>query len=270
MPRKRVTSRSSSRPAPAAAGDVTSRTEIIRLTDVTKVFNGGRPNEFTAVDGVSLTIEAGRVTGLVGPSGSGKTTLASLIGCMARPTSGRILLELEVERGSADGVVFPGGDVSSLPERFLTHVRRRTFGFIFQQFHLVKGLTALDNVMLPAYPAGERHHELRDRAEHLLATFGMASKAASKIEWLSGGEAQRVAIARALINDPAVIIADEPTAHLDTTLSRELIGILEDLRAGGVTVIVASHDPLVTESGLLDRVVRLRDGRVAPPEPSDP
>ncbi|HSN54083.1 MAG TPA: ABC transporter ATP-binding protein [Candidatus Sulfomarinibacteraceae bacterium] len=254
---------------PAAVG-VPPGTELIRLTDVTKVFNSGRPNEFTAVDGVSLTVEAGRVTGLVGPSGSGKTTLASLIGCMARPTSGRIRLDLAIEGGPADGAAFSGGDVSSLPERFLTQIRRRTFGFIFQQFHLVKGLTVLDNVMLPAYPEGEPHHELRDRAVRLLATFGLGAKATSKVEWLSGGEAQRVAIARALINDPSVVIADEPTAHLDTALSRELIAILGDLRAAGRTVIVASHDPLVTDSGLLDRVVRLRDGRVEPPEPFHP
>ena len=169
---------------PTASDGASPAEELIRLTDVTKVFNSGRPNEFTAVDGVSLAVEAGRVTGLVGPSGSGKTTLASLIGCMARPTSGRIRLDLAVGDGSADGTAFPGGEVSSLPERFLTHIRRRAFGFIFQQFHLVKGLTALDNVMLPAYPAGERHHELRDRAQRLLATFGMAAKAASKVEWL--------------------------------------------------------------------------------------
>lgn len=266
-----MTNHPSPRPhsGPATAGGVSPGAELIRLTDVTKVFNGGRPNEFTAVGGVSLAVEARKVTGLVGPSGSGKTTLASLIGCMARPTSGRIRLDLAVEGGSVDEMVFPGGEVSSLPERFLTHIRRRTFGFIFQQFHLVKGLTALDNVMLPAYPAGERHHELRDRAQQLLTTFGMTSKTASKVEWLSGGEAQRVAIARALINDPAVIIADEPTAHLDTTLSRELITILDDLRTAGRTIIVASHDPLVTESGLLDRVVRLRDGRVEASETSD-
>jgi putative ABC transport system ATP-binding protein len=267
-----VTNPPSPRPhsGPSTSDGTAPAEELIRLTDVTKVFNSGRPNEFTAVDGVSLAVEAGRVTGLVGPSGSGKTTLASLMGCMARPTSGRIRLDLEVENGSSGGTAFPGGEVSSLPERFLTHIRRRAFGFIFQQFHLVKGLTALDNVMLPAYPAGERHHELRDRAARLLATFGMAAKAASKVEWLSGGEAQRVAIARALINDPSVVIADEPTAHLDTSLSRELIAILGDLRAAGRTVIVASHDPLVTESGLLDRVIRLRDGRVEPPEPTDP
>ncbi len=234
---------------------------MIELIEVTKVFNRGRPNEFTAVDGVSLTVEAGRVTGLVGPSGSGKTTLASLIGCMARPTSGRILLDVNGSGALAD-VTFPGGEVTSLPERFLTEIRRRTFGFIFQQFHLVQGLTVLENVMLPAYPTGERHAVLRSRALDLLELFDISRKATAKVEWLSGGETQRVAIARALINDPSVIIADEPTAHLDTRLSREFLEILGELKDRGKTVIVASHDPLVVDSAIIDRVVRLRDGRL--------
>lgn len=244
---------------PAEAGKGST---IIELVDVTKVFNRGRPNEFTAVDGVSLRVRAHETTGLVGPSGSGKTTLAGLIGCMARPTSGRILLRPDNGTDRLEGLTFPGGEVTSLPERFLTQIRRRTFGFIFQQFHLVKGLSAIDNVMLPAYPSGERHAVLRERAAELLDLFGMARKALDKVEWLSGGEAQRVAIARSLINDPSVVIADEPTAHLDSKLSIELIEILGRLRAAGKTVIVASHDPLVTESGVLDRTVRLRDGRV--------
>jgi putative ABC transport system ATP-binding protein len=234
---------------------------VIELIEVTKVFNRGRPNEFTAVDGVSLTVESGRVTGLVGPSGSGKTTLASLIGCMARPTSGRILLDVNGSGALAD-VTFPGGEVTSLPERFLTEIRRRTFGFIFQQFHLVQGLTVLDNVMLPAYPTGERHAVLRSRALDLLELFDISRKATAKVEWLSGGETQRVAIARALINDPSVIIADEPTAHLDTRLSREFLEILGELKDRGKTVIVASHDPLVVDSAIIDRVIRLRDGRL--------
>jgi putative ABC transport system ATP-binding protein len=234
---------------------------VIELIDVTKVFNRGRPNEFTAVDGVSLRVDARRVTGLVGPSGSGKTTLASLIGCMARPTSGRILLDPNGSGALAD-VTFPGGEVTSLPERFLTEIRRRTFGFVFQQFHLVKGLTVLDNVMLPAYPTGERHAVLRSRALDLLELFDMSRKATARVEWLSGGETQRVAIARALINDPSVIIADEPTAHLDTRLSREFLEILGELKDRGKTVIVASHDPLVVDSAIIDRVVRLRDGRL--------
>ncbi len=234
---------------------------MIELVEVTKVFNRGRPNEFTAVDGVSLRVEPHRVTGLVGPSGSGKTTLASLIGCMARPTSGRILLDVNGS-GSLSGLTFPGGEVTSLPERFLTEIRRRTFGFIFQQFHLVQGLTVLENVMLPAYPTGEPHAVLRTRALGLLEMFDMSRKAESKVEWLSGGETQRVAIARALINSPAVVIADEPTAHLDTKLAREFLDILGDLKSRGTTVIVASHDPLVVDSPIIDRIVRLRDGRV--------
>jgi putative ABC transport system ATP-binding protein len=258
--RRQIGPRHDSAPRPPAeAGDGSA---IIELIDVTKIFNRGRPNEFTAVDGVSLGIRSRETTGLVGPSGSGKTTLAGLIGCMARPTSGRILLRTDGRSGRLEGLTFPGGEVTSLPERFLTQIRRRTFGFIFQQFHLVKGLSAIDNVMLPAYPSGERHAVLRERAAVLLELFGMARKAHDKVEWLSGGEAQRVAIARALINDPSVVIADEPTAHLDSKLSVELIEILGRLRADGKTVIVASHDPLVTESGVLDRTVRLRDGRV--------
>jgi len=221
---------------------------VITLSDVTKVYNAGRPNEFAALRGVSLTIEGRTATALKGPSGSGKTTLLSLIGSMARPTSGRIAL---------DGTV-----ISSLPERFLTEIRRRTFGFVFQQFNLIRGLTALENVMIPAYPTGAPLEQIRRQARQRLEMLGLDGKAASKVEWLSGGEAQRVAIARALVNDPAVVIADEPTAHLDTALSREFMEIMAALRRDGRTLILASHDPLVYESALIDRVVTMRDGRV--------
>ena len=221
---------------------------MIELHDVRKVFNEGKPHALTAVAGVSLSIDALQVTVLRGPSGSGKTTLLSLVGCMSRPTEGRILLG---ER-----------EITSLPERFLTEVRRTTFGFIFQQFNLVKGITALENVMLPAYPLGEPHGALRKRAQALLELFGILPRSASKAEWLSGGEAQRTAICRALINDPPVVVADEPTAHLDTTLSREFMGIVSRLKAAGKTVIIASHDPLVYESPMIDRVVSMRDGRI--------
>ncbi len=221
---------------------------MIELVDVRKVFNMGRPNEFVAVDGVSLVIDAERTTVFRGPSGSGKTTLLSLIGCMARPTSGRIRLH--------------DREITSLPERFLTGIRQKTFGFIFQQCNLIKGITALENVMLPAYPSGERHAALKNRAMDLLDTFKILRKAQSKVEWLSGGEAQRVAIARALINDPAIIIADEPTANLDTKLSREFMEIMGRLKSEHKTILFASHDPIVYESELADRVVVLRDGRV--------
>ncbi len=221
---------------------------MITINKVTKVFNQGRPNEYTALDGVDLSVEMGKVTVLKGPSGSGKTTLLTVLGCMSRPTSGRIFL---LER-----------EITSLPERFLTEIRRRTFGFIFQQLNLIKGVTALENVMVPVYPTGERFSSLRKRALELLEAFNLSHRAAAKVEWLSGGEAQRVAIARALVNNPEIIIADEPTAHLDTRLSLEFMDIMKDLKGKGKTILISSHDPLVFESGLVDTVLEMRDGRL--------
>ena len=221
---------------------------MIELLSVNKIFNQGRPNEYVALREISLSIAPRRATVLKGPSGSGKTTLLSILGGMARPTAGRVVLFEQ--------------EITSLPERFLTEIRRRTFGFIFQQFNLVRGVGVLENVMLPAYPCGERRAILRARAMALLELFGLAGRAASRVEWLSGGEMQRVAIARALINDPTVIIADEPTAHLDTKLSGEFLEFMTRLKEEGKTIILSSHDPLVCEAGLVDRVVAIRDGRV--------
>jgi putative ABC transport system ATP-binding protein len=221
---------------------------MIELQNIRKVFNAGRPSEFVALQGVSLSVDPARVTVYKGPSGSGKTTLLSLIGCMARPTSGRIWL---FDR-----------EITSLPERFLSEIRRKTFGFIFQQFNLIKGISALENVMLPAYPLGEAYGTLKKKAKSLFDLFGLSRSADSKVEWLSGGEIQRVTIIRALINNPDVIIADEPTAHLDTTLSREFMEIIGGLKREKKTVLIASHDPLVYESEVVDTVISLRDGRV--------
>jgi putative ABC transport system ATP-binding protein len=221
---------------------------MVELKHITKIFNRNRPDEFTALEDVSLRVEARKVTVFKGPSGSGKTTLLSIVGAMAKPTAGRVFV------GSRE--------VTSLPERFLTAIRRRTFGFIFQQFHLIRGISALENVMLPAYTTGERHAVLKERALRLLELLDLASKARSRVEWLSGGEAQRTAIARALINDPKVLIADEPTAHLDTKLSKDFLAIMERLKAEGKTILIASHDPLVYESALVDQVVEMRDGRI--------
>jgi putative ABC transport system ATP-binding protein len=221
---------------------------MIELAAIRKAFNQGRENEFWALNGIDLSIPENQATVLRGPSGSGKTTLLTVVGCLARPTTGRVRLG--------------GRDISGLPERFLTEIRRRTFGFVFQQYNLIRGLSAVENVMLPAYPLGPPHRALRDKAEGLLETLRLAHKRHSRVEWLSGGEQQRVAIARALINDPQVIIADEPTANLDTALSREFLGILERLRESGKTLLITSHDPLVTESSLAERVVNMRDGRI--------
>ncbi len=223
---------------------------MIELSGVDKTYNAGKANEYRAVRGVDLRIEPGRVTALRGPSGSGKTTLLGLIGGLTRPSSGRVRLD--------------GRDISALPERFLTELRRATFGFVFQQFQLIRGLSVLENVMLPAAPTGRPHRQVVERALDLLGLLDLADRADTPCQRLSGGEAQRVAIARALINDPPILIADEPTAHLDSTLSLQILAILSELRAQGRTLIISSHDPLVFDAGLVEHIVDLRDGRVVP------
>ncbi len=225
---------------------------MIELIEVSKVFNQGKPNEFCGLHGVSLALARRQITVFKGPSGSGKTTLLSLIGCLARPTAGRITLD--------------GRLLSALPERFLTAVRRHTFGFIFQQFNLIKGLTVLENVILPAYPLGRDYAALVQAAHGLLPPLGLQAKANCRVEWLSGGEAQRTAIARALINNPAILIADEPTANLDSALSSDLMAHFDELKTQGKTVLISSHDPLIYQSAAVDRVITLRDGRLAEDE----
>lgn len=220
----------------------------LELTDIKKVFNQGKPNEFWAINGVSLEIEPSRVICFKGASGSGKTTLLSMIGCLARPTSGRITLN--------------GEQLSGLPERFLTDIRRKRFGFVFQQFNLIQGLSVQENVMLPAYPLGVERKELLQKSGRLLEQFGLESKAENQVQWLSGGEKQRVAICRALINDPDVLIADEPTANLDTKLSHEFMQLITGLRDSGKTILIASHDAIVFDSDAIDRVVEMCDGRL--------
>jgi putative ABC transport system ATP-binding protein len=222
---------------------------MIELMEVTKVFNQGKPNEFCGLRGISLALARRQITVFKGPSGSGKTTLLALIGCLARPTAGRITLD--------------GRLLSALPERFLTAVRRHTFGFIFQQFNLIKGLTVLENVILPAYPLGWDYADLVKTAQRLLQQMSLQTKADCRVEWLSGGEAQRTAIARALINNPDILIADEPTANLDSALSRDLMASFSDLKTRGKTVLISSHDPLIYQSAAVDRVITLRDGGLA-------
>lgn len=220
---------------------------MIRLREIKKVFNPGRPDEFTALRGISTDIELGKVTVLKGPSGSGKTTLLSIIGCMTRPTAGRLWIK--------------DREVTSLPERFLTEIRRKTFGLVFQQFNLIRGVSVIENVMLPAYPYDDLK-DIKERAIEVIKLFNLSDKASLKVEFLSGGEQQRVAIARALINNPDIIIADEPTAHLDTKLSSEFMEYLEMLKEKGKTIIIASHDPIVYGSEIVDQVFSMRDGRL--------
>ena len=221
---------------------------MIELRQITKVYNAGKANEFKALHGIDLSIATNSVTVLTGPSGSGKTTLLSVIGCMARPTTGRIMID--------------GQETTSLPETFMARVRRSTFGFVFQDHNLIKGISVLENTMLPAYPGGEPFKPLRNRAMAILDRLDIAHKADRRSNELSGGERQRASIARALINDPAVVIADEPTAHLDTGLTGSFLEIVSDLAARGKTLLIASHDPLVYQSDAVGRVLEMRDGKL--------
>ncbi len=221
---------------------------LIRTEDVTKVYNPRLPDEVRAVDRVSVTINRGDVAVLKGPSGSGKTSLLSLIGCMSRPTAGRIFVD--------------GRDVAKLSESLLTAIRRETFGFIFQQYNLVPDASVLENVLLPLYPVGLRPSEMKQRADRILEGLGIEPRRRLKVRKLSGGEQQRVAIARALVNEPDIIVADEPTAHLDRQRSADLLRILEDLNRQGKTIIIATHDAQVYDHAFVTRTIEMGDGRV--------
>ncbi|MBF0521132.1 MAG: ABC transporter ATP-binding protein [Nitrospirae bacterium] len=219
---------------------------MVNVEGVSKVYNSGLPDEMRALTDISFEVFRGEFVVFKGPSGSGKTTLLAQIGCMSRPTSGKITVGQR--------------DVAKLPERFLTEIRRSTFGFIFQQFNLIKGITVLENVMLPLYPLTIPYSEIKERANKVLEQLNIIHKKDFKTKQLSGGEQQRVAIARALINNPEIILADEPTAHLDTKLSTDLIEIIHNLNQQGKTVIIASHDPLIYDSPYVMKTVEMRDG----------
>lgn len=222
---------------------------MIELHQISKTYHQGGINRFTALRQIDLSVKPGQVVVFKGPSGSGKTTLLSIIGCMARPTSGRIRVR--------------GQEVTHLPEHMLCRIRRESFGFVFQSFHLIPGVSVQENVMLPGYPTGHPHHLLRRRALGLLERFEIHSKAHQPVQYLSGGEQQRAAIARALINDPRFIIADEPTAHLDPDLSHQFLALVALVKHQGKTILMGSHDPLLCDSGVVDRVIEMRYGRIA-------
>jgi putative ABC transport system ATP-binding protein len=221
---------------------------VIRTENIKKVYNAGKPDEFTALHAISVDIDRGKVTVLQGPSGSGKTSLLSLIGCMSRPTEGRVIVD--------------GKDVVKLPERFLTTIRRQKFGFIFQQFHLIRNISVLENILLPLYPLEMGIGLMKERALAVLQKLRIEEKKNLKVKKLSGGEQQRVAIARALINEPEIIIADEPTAHLDRKLAGEFIDILISLQGEGKTIVIATHDPFVYEHQFVHKTISMQDGRI--------
>ena len=218
---------------------------MIELIDITRIFTVGG-QEVRAIDHVSLTIASGEYLSIMGPSGSGKSTLLNIIGLLDTPDQGSYLLE--------------GHDVTGLEEQQLAAIRSRQIGFIFQFFHLIPRLSARQNIELPLMLAGVDGRERHRRSSLLIDQFGLASRGHHRPEELSGGQRQRVAIARAVINQPAVLLADEPTGNLDRRSGAEIVALLEQLNATGQTLLVVTHDPEVAT--FADRVVKLRDGQV--------
>jgi len=217
-------------------------TELVRLTDITKVYQGGVTG---ALNGVSFTVETGEFTAVMGPSGSGKSTLLNLIAGLDRPTSG--------------SVTVAGTDLGRLGETGLARFRRDRIGFVFQFFHLLPNLTALENVLIPAQLKGRASAETAGRK--LLSQLGIAEVAERYPARLSGGQQQRVAIARALINQPSLLLADEPTGALDTSSGEQVMALLSELHHAGQTIVLVTHDPkLATRHAA--RVISIMDGRV--------
>ncbi len=217
---------------------------IIRVENLSKTYEGAVAVH--ALKSCNLTIPAGEFWAIIGPSGSGKSTLLHLLGLLDTPTTGELWIR--------------GEHVSSLTQRRRNLLRAHAIGFVFQQFHLVDHLTAVENVELKLAAAGIPRSKRRHRAHEALARFGLADKAASLPSQLSGGEQQRVAIARAVVTEPALVLCDEPTGNLDSTTTKSVLDDLKTLHRQGQTIVVATHDPLISEAA--ETVVRLEDGRI--------
>lgn len=220
-------------------------TPLIRVQDLRKVYRNGE-QETVALAGVSTTIDAGEYVAIVGASGSGKSTFMTLIGLLDQATSGRYWLD--------------GQDVTGLDVNTLAALRNRTLGFVFQSFHLLPRLNALDNVIVPLLYAGVPRDERRERAYAALQAVGLADRWQHLPSQLSGGQNQRVAIARAMVNAPRILLADEPTGALDSRTGRDILALFEQLQAGGMTVILVTHDKSVADRAA--RQITFLDGQI--------
>lgn len=220
--------------------------EVTKITNATRVFKIGEV-ETKALRGVDLSIEDGEFTALVGPSGSGKTTLLQLIGLLDKPTSGTISIN--------------GKDATNLNRNQRADLRKNAIGFVFQFFALIPTLTAYENIEMPLLLNGMKAADRKRRVNEMLTAVGLTDRAHHRPDQLSGGQQQRVAISRALVNNPRLILADEPTGNLDTQTSREIMGIFEQLNHDqGITIVVVTHEDDI--AAYTRRLVRLKDGRV--------
>ena len=220
--------------------------EVIVLDDVSRIYRMGDEIVY-ALNHISLCIYDGSFTSIMGPSGSGKSTIMSIIGCLDVPTSGHVFID--------------GEDTSGMNEKDLSYIRNRKIGFVFQHFSLLPKMSALENVEIPLLYAGVRPKERRERAEEMLVRVGLSDRMKHRPNELSGGQKQRVAIARALVNNPRLILADEPTGALDSTTGHEVMELFHALNAEGHTIVFVTHDrSLASECG---RIIPIHDGRIA-------
>jgi putative ABC transport system ATP-binding protein len=222
---------------------------IIETKELVKKFYAGKPNEIVAVNQINLQIETNTCTVLQGASGSGKTTLLTLLSGLAKPTSGEYICL--------------GEKISRWSEKFLTQFRQKHIGIIFQQFQLIKGFSAYTNLAVPLYPLAYSSRQMDKMIRQVAEQVNISHRLDYQVDTLSGGEMQRVAIARALINNPQIIFADEPTSHLDSQASENIMQIFKDLKNQGKTLILTTHDPRVENNAIIDRKIQLKDGKVS-------
>jgi len=220
--------------------------EIIELRDVEKIYNEGKSNELKVLTDINMKVERGEMITIFGPSGSGKSTLLHIMGCLDRPTKGKVYIE--------------GKDTSKLTDDDLARIRREKIGFVFQQFNLINALTALENVEIAMRIAGMNKSKMRERSIELLKSVGLGQRLNHFPNQLSGGEMQRVAIARALANKPSVILADEPTGNLDTKTGADIIKLIKDLNEKDFTFIIITHDSRIATSA--GKKINIKDGKI--------
>ncbi len=218
---------------------------LIELKDISKIYKTGKI-AFKALKNVDLTIEKGESLSIIGPSGSGKSTLMHIIGLLDKATTGNYILD--------------GEDISNVNSNKLATLRNQKIGFVFQSFHLLQGTTAWENVALPLSYSRKNNKEKKDQAIRYLDLVGLKKWANHKSNELSGGQMQRVAIARSLVNNPEIILADEPTGNLDSKTGEEILKILEDQKKRGITVILVTHDPKISKK--TDKTIEILDGRI--------